>query len=245
MALNEQDIALIEAYVAGRLSDEEAGAVVERMRVDAEFREEVEVVFGAEVVRGVGRRVALRGALERVEGEVARERAVGRRWVFGVAAAVLVLVVVGWGVFESMKPSLGEELFAEHFEVDLVNTQRRLPEKQRVLQDGIDAYVSEDWEGALAGFEGVEEGDTLYLRVQYWRGICYLGKGEADAAIEVFDEFIEDGIDPYVESAMWYKGLGLLLKGDYVHAKKVLEELKGLGYEQELVEEVLGRLSGV
>ena len=235
--MEEKDIALIDQFFSGELSEAEMAAFRQRLATDKEFEKLYEDL---KYIQHGLQQAELEKAWKTIQHTEAQlEASKSRRprslewkiWL-PVAASFALLLVAAW--FFLGKAPDPDELFAQYFEVYPnveapiyrdSSTSDSLTNKDLAFR----RYADDDFEGAIALFESIEnkdEGTRFYL------GISYLAKGDAKKSIEVLRDIKGEAVQ-YNTQIDWFLALALLKDGKVGEAKEVLEGLavSGTAYE--------------
>lgn len=158
--------------------------------------------------RNQGILAEIEGFEEEIKSEEVKKVSVGRRYWLGVAAGVLLLIGTALFLFQPEEQLTNEELFAMYFEPYPANMVKRGGEVDSLMM-GYVAYESGDYETAIELFE--VHGDTL---AQFFLGVSYLAMGEAELAIEQFNDFQNNNLPILKEQVLYYDALALLKLND-------------------------------
>ncbi len=234
--MEEKDIALIDQFLSGELSEAEMAAFRQRLATDKEFEKLYEDL--RYIQHGL-QQAELEKAWKTIQHTEARLAAAGQSRPLGwkvwlpVAASFALLLLAAW--FFLLKPPAPDELFAQYFEVYPnveapiyrdSSSSDSLTNKDLAFR----RYAASDFTGAIVLFESIEnkdEGTRFYL------GISYLAHGDAQKAIEVLKD-VKSGAVQYNTQIDWFLALALIKDKQVEDAKELLEELavSGTAYEQ-------------
>ncbi len=228
---NEKDIMLVEKYFDQELSDAEVNLVNTRLETDANFK----ALFDQEkaLIKSIHYDGLLRDLemLKQVEKNIRHERPgviktiKWNTWYFKVAAALLILAVVGSLMLPVQEDP--EQLFQSQFTPypNVFEPTLRGTDEVTERAEAFQAYERGDFETALAGFNKIlqngKEPDVLFLA-----GNANLKLGNVEEAKNNFLTVIKD-FDELDTQAKWFLSLCYLKEGDVGKAKMLLEELSG------------------
>ena len=223
--ISQKDIALIEAFLQGTLSQEDRMAVEERIKVERDFAEHVRLVKDMAPaintdVRGF--RQDLNDIMQEASvNEKPKTRHLSLRpW--KMAASVAVLVGLMWFIFPR---SGADQLYATHFEVPSENLSvRDQSDLNANLQAGLTYYNDGNFEAAEQSFDNFILEFPNRSDVIFFRAICQMMQNKHGQARLAFDKVISDSAN-FRNAARWYKGLSYLHDGSHAAAKETLHHL--------------------
>lgn len=132
------------------------------------------------------------------------------RW----AAAVLVTVVVLLGLKWYSDVNYDTSVLVEEYYQARKTPAFLSGDRNDVLQEGFDAYRSEDYDAAVAFFNRIPYGSGAYPTAQLYAGYAGFESGRYTEAIRHFENVMETGDSRYVENAEWHRVLALLATDD-------------------------------
>jgi tetratricopeptide (TPR) repeat protein len=201
--------AVVERYLAGQLSADEAAGFEEHYLTCADCQEALRM--GALV------RTALPGAVR-----AARSR---RRWLLlgppGLAAALAVVLLRG----SSAGPLNGLGGVAQapiYLGVPVRNEEPTQPDS--LFARAMDAYLAEQYEDAAAGLRAALEAGVAPAPAEFFLGASLLITGSSRAAAEAFARVIALGDTPYQAEAQYYRAKALLRLGRGADALALLHQ---------------------
>jgi tetratricopeptide (TPR) repeat protein len=223
------NIDYIDTYFGGELSPEEANQFDKRIQEDPAFAEEVSWYLGARSAlqqTNIEERMARFRELYRQEsGFPMKSNAHTRGWLqIGVAAAVLVIVVMSWLLF--LRPADPSVLADRYIRQNLAELPLNMG-KAEPIQTGIALYNAARFPDALREFEFLIRLDSLNTTALLDAGIVSLRMENYDKALEYFMT-VQNHTDPRVSPALFYKSLTLLRRnhpGDEDAAKQQLRRI--------------------
>ncbi|MEM6270767.1 MAG: tetratricopeptide repeat protein [Bacteroidota bacterium] len=228
MDSNPQDIALIDQYFAGLLNESEQASFSARRASDPEF---AVLVRDMELIR----EMAIDSGKERLAEDIRAARTrfqedehpgSNRRIIWGIAASIVLLAVMGWIYISSNNSVDGKEVFKREF-----FAMEELESSLGSVQDsGFAAYRDEKYAKALEYFDRILPSDENYCEIQVYRGVCHLALTEPDSAISVLETYLNDAQRPCAEIVLyhttrWYLALAYVWKNDFENAKTSLREI--------------------
>ena len=244
--------ALISAYLAGELSDEEQKLVEVRCEKDAEFAEEFRLQAQAEYIVYASAKDKKREELNQMfdlmqrHGELSRGSS-GIKWVAGIAAAAVIAVLLFF--FWPKPPQSPAELYAEYIyqkpsepssirEIKSGDDSVEVSNSTRIWGDATLAFNEKNYELSQQLISEILE-DTAFVHretAQYFLGLSYLYLIDPDKeeititdhqrlqqAIQAFEKV--DPMHLYKESAIWYTALAYLKMNDLPAARKALNKV--------------------
>lgn len=223
---------LIDAYYAGKLSDDEARALRERVRAEpglAAAARDHEALLRYGMRPGpedYAERERLRAELRALQtGPPARVRPLRRYWIAGVAAAVLLALAV-WLLVD--RPTPEARLAAASF-TWLPREDARLGPGERA-EEGLAAYDAFDYARAYPLLlEGVQNGSLPPVNRLY-AAVAALGDDRPAEARSLLAGMLAGGEFPLDEEAIrYYLGLAELQLGDRAAARTQLEVVAAAG----------------
>ncbi|RMG31329.1 MAG: hypothetical protein D6730_01540 [Bacteroidetes bacterium] len=239
----------IEAYLEGRLSEQERRSLEQQMATDAELARKVE--HHRRVHEGL--RSIARDELKAEIAAIQREMQGKVRPLFGpvayrMAAAVLLLFVLGIGYWWLALRPTPERLFAQHFAPhELRLTHMGEPQQEEAALTAFrQAYEAGDFARAIeAGTHYLAQPDTARKAdslVLLGLGNACLAQGRAEEAVS----YLEQLQDKYPSDlGRWYLGLAYLADGRPQAARQTFEALladESSNFRKTEVQEILQRL---
>lgn len=225
---DENEFALLDDYLAGRLAPEARHLLELRLATDYDLKQQLEEMAALqEGIRSAGRKEML-SEIEGWERTAQHKEGVAvplwrKPWAVGIAATVLIAIT--WFLFSpDQKPS--NELFAKNFEpypnVVMPAVRGSSPDSPLPLKEAFSAYDNEEYERAATLFENVEvKNETVWL----YLGNCYLGLGKAAEAIRVLENLKQAG-STFATQGRWYLALAYVLNGENQKAMLLLQPLE-------------------
>ncbi|MEM0999923.1 MAG: hypothetical protein AAGN35_22915 [Bacteroidota bacterium] len=247
---NEKDTALILDYLAGKLAGEARVQLEARLAAEPDLAEELAVQRGLNLVLKAGRRRDLEARMRKVSAQVADEapmeaqvRRVNWRGV-GIAAAVLLLAVVGVFIYRGGGPMTPEALYAENFAPYTQGGPVRGTDPESAYEQAWEAYLGGEYAAAIPFFASVPPRDTIYPQVRVFLGVSHLGAGQPESARAVLGPIAGDPEAAYREVAAWYVGLSYLQEGQAKAAVDHFQqgEAAGFRYNWDRVRQLLQKM---
>lgn len=148
------------------------------------------------------------------------------RWLYA-AAAVLLLLLIGWPIYQTLRPSVpvyadNRALFEKNFRVPATRGVRDAQTTPWQV-----AYQNKDYTGAAEQLEKLlaEPNQSNRSEAHLYLGISYLAAGQGQQALAAFGKVSSDSFDR--DDAQWYSALAYIIIDDVVHAKQTLGEIAG------------------
>ena len=235
---------LIESFLEGTLDPKGKRLFDQRMADDPTFAEQVELHREIAEVVSDHDEVAFEHTLLDLREEMQAEgagsgsgsgsgsvkvpRKVGaRRLIFGVAAVVILLVAV-WVIFESQqKPPTPQELFTEHFEPYEVPNRFRGTVPAGKMEVAFEPYQEGDFAAALKEFEVLDKDYPNDEEVMFFAGVCELALGNTVESREYMEKVLALPDNQSELQGKWYMALSWLLEGEIEEAQRMFKELTG------------------
>ena len=154
------------------------------------------------------------------------------KWLYRVAAAACVLVLIGVGISQFVGQNTDSALFAQNFKPLASTTFRGGGEGEKAndttayLTQAISFYDKKEYAEANTNFDSFLSKDPNNIVVSLYAGISHLAAEETNKAIPLLQKVIADQNDNYTESAQWYLALAYLKNGNKQKAKTLLEEIR-------------------
>ncbi|AXE19103.1 hypothetical protein DR864_15765 [Runella rosea] len=208
---------IIDNYFEGRLSATEREAFERKLAQDKALADEVAFYLST--------KAALKEAnLQKRHAEWTRQRSIRPlrwQWASGVAAAMVLLVVVWYFMTPS---SLTLQEYAEvYIEENLTKLNIQMDTSNDSLQTAIDYYNHQKYQEALPIFNRLAASITSAKAYEY-EGLTQLHLKNYDAAIAIFERMAAD-TELLENRGKFYAALAHLKKGDTDTAHRLLEEV--------------------
>lgn len=232
----------IKQYLNEQLPETDRLAFEQQMKTDPEFAEEVatwaaiyqgiqehgdEVLntelthLGKNLLKQQSDSTTMRA---KVNQEQLKSRAMVPRWVYA-AAALLLLLVIALPLYQKLNDpantyASAETLYSENFQMPNAPAVR-----DATLSSWRQAYENKQFPEAIAELEKLLS-NPAYPRkaeAQLFIGLSHLGAGDAQNAIETFQNVSPDSFE--WEDAQWYTAMAYLKLNDTEKAKSILQAL--------------------
>ena len=155
----------------------------------------------------------------------AASHTISRRLVFQLAAAVFVLSLL---LFKVLTPSFsGSSLYNRYYEPLEANSfqlRGTVQDANSKLQEGVDYYLSKDYNKAEIAFNSLRKMDKILPEVRLYSGLNQMGLNNYPAAISTFGDLLASQ-DEFIPEAQWYLGLCYIKTGELAKAKTLLVTL--------------------
>ena len=232
---------LIEKYLAGKLSGEEAVHFETLIQKDMEFRDEVAFLESVKKAAKEYDQKLFKEKLQKfdVEKPVLKPK---RYWTMTIAASVALLM--GIYLYNISRPLDPTSLFSEYFEPAQNVSQPLVREEgEDKLTLAFSAYEQKEYLNALKLFDELAP-DKTPTWISYYKGSALLTLDRTDEAIEVLEQYVVSG-DSLALRSHWFLALAHLKKGNYEKAKEELSMLQGSkdSFKQEESKELMARIS--
>lgn len=254
--MKDLDQAYLEAYIRGELAAPEVADLHARMQADPALARVVEETRLLMELAHLSRRQAAQeqAAQARHRAQAGQRRPRGRL-IWALAAAVALLVVVGylarprqppaempWKTMQPWllktpgrspwlrKPTRAEYIFAHHYW-----PKQSLESKLGVaeVEEAYRLYDAMRYDSALEAFRPLAQSDDS---ARFFMAQCHLALGMADSALAGMDDYLSrhDRTDGLAMEALWYRALALLRLNREADARAALQVIdpKGSHYEE-------------
>lgn len=220
--ITEEDITLIEGYLGEDLTEEQRVAFEDRLKNDRDLAAHLKLM--SDLPAAINSDVDL--FRDKWSQMVAEERAAETkptkvrsiRPLYLLIAAMLVGAVFGTFMFNSTSSS---NLYAEHFTMPPENISTRANDGIEQLQGALDAYQQEDYQTAVAQFEGYLTAHPNDWGTKFYYGASLMALDrQSDARITLSEVAEQQG--NYQGAAQYYLALSYLKSEDEDAAKRVL-----------------------
>ncbi len=247
--MNIEESILINAYVQGKLTDQERSAVEQRMKEDADFRENVllekqllqefndkewstienekasiideyESAFKDQETKDLQKTIVQVNKAYR-DSSISKK---SKPWLYIVAAIVLVIIVIN--VIPKTVIS-SQDLYNSYYEYsDLPSLVYRNDDADNIkLVQAQEFFEKGKYENALALLlEAPQEVITNKATIYLYTGISQLELKQYDKAMETFDMLSKSNLMD-ASKGLWYKALVFLKIDDKIEAEKALNQI--------------------
>jgi len=222
----EQDIELIEKYLADQLSPAERTQVEERLQQDAQFARRMELI--AQTRQAVDSEVDLfREDLDKAFEEYQATQKPSISFYQSprlIAASILLLLGVGLGYFLLQSSNDPQELYTAYFQVPQENLTVRDDSSNGQLNMALEAYNQGNYQQALERFNLVLADSAEDYGVLFYSGICMMMLDQPDASINRLKQ-VPEAAASYHAPATWYLAMNHLKKNQVQETKTILQGL--------------------
>lgn len=147
------------------------------------------------------------------------------KWVYQLAAAACVLVLVGVGVMQFIGSTDETKLYNNNFK-HLSATFVERDDSVSLLTEAVSLYDKKQYAAANPKFDSFLAKDPNNIEANLYAGISHLAVDEADKAIPLFRKVIDNQNENFMEPAQWYLALALMKNKDKNGSMAVLEEIR-------------------
>lgn len=144
--------------------------------------------------------------------------------VSGMAAALLVFVLLGSIFIFSEKEMSNDKLFNNYYSSDdavMISRSSATSGSELLIKDALLAYQEKNYQKTIQLLSEFEQNALA----SYYLGLAYLETGKTDNAINIFNTLIEEEDNLFVEQAEWYLGLCYLKTNNNEKAKELFEKI--------------------
>ncbi len=165
-----------------------------------------------------------------------RWKTASRRWLFPIAAMVLLLLVpLGLLVYRGTAPTVPElpaqlvaiESMPAYAETTIRGGQAGEPLES--FRKGMEAYQNEDYSAAVANLRRALEENPQHLPTAFYLGLSCLMQGETHEAAEQLSHVVSAGNPSYMEEARWYLAKAYFRLGKVEEGRIQLEFVQAIG----------------
>lgn len=235
MNVSQDKYDLVARFLRGEMLHYETESFKEQLENDAELRELLALM---EVVQTGVQERQLDATFQEWDQEYERKQAHTlslvspniTKWI-GLAAAVILLLITGWWMRESLAPKSAQDLFASHYEPYSTSSISRAGKRggqSTELFDqkekGLLAYKNGNLPQAIEAFHAYLQHDSIDEDVRFFLGLSLLEQKNAQDAL-VFLIPLFDYTSSYHHQAQWYASLAYISLEDFSYASSLLEEI--------------------
>ena len=243
--MNEQDYDLIERYFLDALSAGEKEQVETRVKEDEAFAQVFQMQKQLVQVVDVQMEADFKAQLQKVEQglNISENNAPSSqvrsipRWLYAVAAALLVLLIGYWLLPLTSPESdpTNQALFADHFQPyrNLVVPIQRSQDSLSPLERAFLFYEKQEYAQAAGQMIMLYQADSSQTALLFYGGISYLAFNQPDDAILLLQAYLLEK-DEFQDEAKWYLAWAFLLKDQKTQAKELWEEVAKRATDQNL-----------
>lgn len=212
----------IDAYLLGKLSQEEVLAFEAELERDSDLAREVE--FRKEMQAGLAQ-VEAEEVRDRIKGIAAAKTKRKTTWYWYAAASVALLLAVGWWFLPGTSPMSGPELFAEYYHPQVQIDQPRTPDGAPTLTDTLREHH------AAKDFTFVQERlsrlpDSLKNRnLDLLEAVSLIELNRDKEADLLLASMVANAAPEYANEAAWLQALLHLRNEEYQSARNILEPI--------------------
>jgi len=218
--MNNSDDILIEKFIAGQLSIDEARDFEYRLATDKEFNTNYRATIAANELITEAGRLDLKKKLESFDAETLKnseEKKIMPLWVKR-SLPIAALLVIFFGIYQFglfNKSMTSSEVYSNNFEVyEAPSALRDVEESSQINWEvGIELYSNMEYDEALERFSNAEENIPEYI-VFFYKGVSAMAQGQPnyEIALQNFESVMQSDND-YRQQSKWYKAL-IMLKTD-------------------------------
>jgi tetratricopeptide (TPR) repeat protein len=223
----------IDDYFNKKLTTEEIKQFEEKIITDQEFAEQVAFYVSAkqmlkeEVIKEKKEWFRqLAGGNKAVMYEF-RKAPVKKMWVYrlATAAAVLIIVFMGWSLFFNKSVDT-QKLADKYIEQNFKTLPIKMSANEDSLQRGLKLYNDGQLDTSLKIFESILQKDSTNIPAKKDAGIVYLRLGNYNKALLYFQQLEKSSL--YANPAALYYALTIMKRnqlGDKEHARQLLQKV--------------------
>tara|TARA_R110001583_G_scaffold27778_1_gene98971 strand:+ start:318 stop:1058 length:741 start_codon:yes stop_codon:yes gene_type:complete len=246
--MKEEKYITFNNYIHKELSDSEIISFEEKLKSDADFKQEFEIYKALET--------SLASKFENEEDEKELKNTIsklGSKYIkqenstkkkgklislfnykqFMVAASIA--LIIGFFIFNNGEPVYGD--FSNHNALEIVvrgDTNGAAIKAQ-------EAFNAKNYKDALQQLTILSETNTNDIEIELYKGICFLELNNYVEADVIFDA-ISSGKSSFVYTATWYKALSMLKQKQFEACKYVLKTIPESAAEYKQAKKLLKKL---
>lgn len=224
--MSQEELARIEAYHAGQLSDKELEDFLALYKSDPAFAEQVDLFQQAQdAIEALGQQKLKDSFRQQYQSNTPNVKPLWSRWYVAAAAIIAILIVIF--LFQNNSSSLTpSELYASYESFEALSLERGNSEIDSLFLIANGLYNEEQYEAAIPVLEKLlEEEDFDRKAYAYLHlGIAQLKSGSEETAINSLQKL--DSESSFYLQAQWNLALAYLKQENTEEAKKVLQILK-------------------
>ncbi len=225
---NIHEIAIIENYLQGKLTEEKRREFESRLAKDPDLAKDTEnmrLLIAGILAAG---QEQMKDELQKIHQEVIEQKVKRipiRRYALATAAVIALFIVSALflKVFNTQLPP--EKAYDKFYHLYSSDNMTRSSESNTMdadISDAFETYNAGNYQTALAGFEKIINTDESNMEVHFYAGLSLMELENFDKAEMHFNYIIENQGIIYLKSATWYKALCLLKLDKVPDSKQVL-----------------------
>lgn len=243
------DTALMERYLAGELTNEEAQAFELRLQTDSEFAENFTIYQSIEnEMQGDEDEAQLKEELSRHTKKYFGKEEGGKvvpigpvrkkRWLYAaVAAAACIALLLVFKPWQPQKFS-NEELYAQNAVPEDLPTTVRGDNKDSLFAKATELYNKKDYAAALPLLDSITRSKPGEAQLQLALGVCYLRTNQFETAISKFDS-LAAGQSIYKYTALAWKAYVYLKQNNKEACIAALKQIPAEATEYKKAEKLI------
>lgn len=231
--MDTKTIEKIEKYLDRELKAEDLRDLEDQMKIDPDFAKNVQL--NKELNQAVMEKdvMKLRGQLQSIhEKHIDRRNLAGKviklfeektYATSGIAAAIVLALVVGALLIFGVQNQSADNLFASYYQPDeavMIVRSGSNPEDID-LKEALLAYHEKNYDNAIALLDKQDNN----ILAKYYLGLSYLETDRIDKAINTFKSIIDHNKNLFVEQAEWYLALCYVKNNQEEEAKIWFEKI--------------------
>ncbi len=232
MELREEEIDLIEKYLANNASPEELSIFESKLQEEPNFAARV-ALFKSINENKATDSSAFENLLDDLHeeyknGEQETQAApIKRLTPYYYIAASVILFIVGYFVLSTnSKIQSGPNLYAQYFTLPPENiTTRDSGELNNYLVVAIDAYRKQNFNKAIQNFNSYLSEDPENDAANFYLGISYLANEQTELSTSYLIKVVNNQDSIYRNAAQWYLSMAYLQSDNIDKAKSALEKI--------------------
>lgn len=221
-----KDLDKFEEYINGELEEGDLWEFKKSLKEDADLRKQIEIY---QAIRQVSNNSKKQLFMEELNSIHLTQQAKGRKRNFNfkrgwaIAASLVILVAVGFGLIKVRTQSSNQKLFETYFQTESAAFAVRsasLNMEQPVL-DGMQLYELHNYDAAIEMFEKAPNN----LMGKLYAGLSFMELSNFEDAISKFQYIVDHNDNLFIDQAAWYQSLCYLKTGKREFAIKRFKEI--------------------
>ncbi len=206
-----KDLEKFEKYIKGELEEGDLWEFKKSLEVDAALAAEFEV-YKATLSPHAHKKHQLMDELNALR-HSKTNRSIGFGWqrITAVAAGIIILLGIGFGLIKMQHNASNQELYAQYFiaESASFNVRSATNSLEQPVLDGMQFYELHNYDAAIEMFEKAPNN----LMGKLYSGLSMMELGDFEGAIHKFNDIINHNNNLFVDQAEWYQSLCYLRTG--------------------------------
>ncbi len=218
-----KDLEKFEKFIKGELEEGDLWEFKKSLEVDASLAAEYEV-YKAAFSPNARKKHQLMDELNDLR-RTKTQRSIPFGWqrIAAVAAGIIILLGIGFGLIKMQHSASNQELYAQYFVAESAsfNVRSATNSLEQPVLDGMQFYELHNYDAAIEMFEKAPNN----LMGKLYSGLSMMELGDFKGAIHKFDDIINHSDNLFVDQAEWYQSLCYLRTGKRSKAIEKFQEI--------------------